>query len=176
MDVTSQYQDAIAEVGPSPTLIARKIKATVDEVYQKLNLPEIQKFYEERVEEIVDAMKQFGANQTILATVFDVPRHYVSFWITENLRLRTIHLDFSAMRVDIAEYQLDMALANGERWAIEYTLRTQGADRGWGERVQVDLASELRRLGYSEPGVIAEVARLLADKSADQEDEDVIDV
>lgn len=40
-------------------------------------------------------------------------------------------------RIDMAEVMLDKAVANGEPWAIQFTLKTQGKDRGWVDRQEL---------------------------------------
>jgi hypothetical protein len=39
-------------------------------------------------------------------------------------------------RLDVAEAKLDAAVLAGEPWAIQFLLRTQGRDRGYGESHQ----------------------------------------
>lgn len=40
---------------------------------------------------------------------------------------------------DIAELKLYQAISDGESWAIQYYLRTQGKSRGYGERVDISV-------------------------------------
>lgn len=41
-------------------------------------------------------------------------------------------------RVDVAEAALDRAVLAGESWAIQFTLRTQGRDRGYQDKTEHD--------------------------------------
>lgn len=41
------------------------------------------------------------------------------------------------LQVDIAESRLFDAVERGESWAITFTLKSQGRDRGYGERVEL---------------------------------------
>lgn len=45
--------------------------------------------------------------------------------------------DGRELRLDIAEAKLDVAVANGEGWAIMFTLKTLGKSRGYCERTEV---------------------------------------
>lgn len=44
---------------------------------------------------------------------------------------------YRGRRVDVAEMALDKALLNGEPWAVQFTLKTQGKQRGYVERQEV---------------------------------------
>ncbi len=44
---------------------------------------------------------------------------------------------YRGKRVDYAEMELDKALMRGEPWAIQFTLRTLGKNRGYVERAEV---------------------------------------
>jgi hypothetical protein len=41
-------------------------------------------------------------------------------------------------RVDIAEAKLDQAVLDGEAWAVQFLLRTQGKHRGYGDTRQLE--------------------------------------
>jgi hypothetical protein len=41
-------------------------------------------------------------------------------------------------RSDIAEMKLEGALIAGESWAIQFQLRTQGRDRGYGDKLETE--------------------------------------
>jgi hypothetical protein len=58
-------------------------------------------------------------------TVFNYANRYPS--------IRTAIDEKKGKRLDVAEAKLDAAVLAGEPWAIQFLLRTQGRDRGYGE-------------------------------------------
>lgn len=51
--------------------------------------------------------------------------------------VRNVIERYRGRRVDVAELALDHALTIGEPWAIQFTLRTQGKNRGYVERTEL---------------------------------------
>ena len=60
----------------------------------------------------------------------------VTNYLNRYTKLREQMAEMRGQRVDRAEDKLDQAVMKGEGWAIQFTLRTQGKDRGYGETVE----------------------------------------
>jgi len=63
------------------------------------------------------------------ATIINYQNRYPS--------IRAVVLEKRGRRVDVAEAALDKAVLNGEAWAVQFLLRTQGKDRGYGDRQEI---------------------------------------
>ena len=45
---------------------------------------------------------------------------------------------YRGRRSDLAEIKLEQAIMNGEPWAIQFQLRTQGKSRGYSEKIETE--------------------------------------
>jgi hypothetical protein len=167
--------EAICTVGPSLGLIREELSKrifeedygpgnflTVAQVRKAMNGSRAaRKAYDDFVETISKVMRDHSIPSRI-ADLFEVKRSVVMAWINENARLSQDFVDAYERRVDLAEQNLDVALAFGERWATELVLTTQGAKRGFGQRIQhIGVDQELEQLGPQRNEIVAELVRLL---------------
>lgn len=60
-----------------------------------------------------------------------------------NFELQEIIDHYKGARVDNAEFRLDEAIDKGEGWAIAFTLRTIGRDRGYTEHTEVEHSGKI---------------------------------
>ncbi|MBN1460103.1 MAG: hypothetical protein JXA57_11225 [Armatimonadetes bacterium] len=63
--------------------------------------------------------------------------------IRKDPELQSIIDLYDGRRVDAAELKLEQAIKNGESWAVLFTLRTKGRDRGYSEKVEVEQSGRL---------------------------------
>lgn len=77
--------------------------------------------------------------------------------------------------VDVAEAKLYQATMNGEQWAVLFSLRTQGKDRGYVERVQQEVAAkdgwreEAKAAGLDPDLIVANVSKQLPTQDTDDQ-------
>jgi len=160
---------AIFKVGPTKSLICSEAVITLDHLKTVLqNSPLALGAYNKRVEDVLDTIRTVGANPTILATVYGVDRYIVDAWMTDDPRIQRAKNDYYESIVDIAENGLMMALQRHDPWAILHVLRSRGAARGWGERLQINLEEEAKRYNINLDQVVDSYARMLVD-GEDQE-------
>lgn len=154
------------EAGPSKSLICSYAMVTLDRFKQILQgTPTILKAYNAKVEDILDTIRKFGANRTILSQIYEVDRYVVDAWLTDDPRLKRAADDYYESIVDIAENGLMMALQRQDPWAILHVLRSRGAARGWGEKIQINLEEEARRYNINLDMVVDSYAKMIVDKS-----------
>lgn len=171
--VPENYIPAILQAGPAPSIIAVRLGVTIARVKKDLHkMQDIRSVYGKRLDDLSETIQRFGANRTILSQYYDVPRHYVEAWIQENPAIRQAFHDYDESFVDIAEYNMMIALQNREPWATRDTLQAKGAERGWGNKVKVDVSEELAKLGLSHTVIIRELALVFANSQGDASQDD----
>lgn len=75
---------------------------------------------------------------TIAATNLGVVYNTVKRVLDESEKCREIVEHYRQLRVDKAELALEKAIQDGEPWAVSLTLKTQGKDRGYVERQEIE--------------------------------------
>lgn len=91
-------------------------------------------------------------NYSAVARHFGVERQSVQGFVKDHPELLPAVADARESRVDAAEDKLDLALEDGEQWAVTLVLKTLGKDRGYVEKQELDLTGEvINRLEYTRP-------------------------
>ena len=88
-------------------------------------------------EQIADALVKVRGKVALAAQILKCNRTSLHRRIKRNATLRDIVKDATELRLDIAESKLDGAVLKGEAWAICFTLKCQGKQRGYIERQEV---------------------------------------
>lgn len=70
---------------------------------------------------------------TYACRTLGITHHRLMRIINQHPQLQRIVMESEAALVDTAELQLRRRLLDGESWAVMFTLRTKGRDRGYGE-------------------------------------------
>ena len=83
-------------------------------------------------------LRELHGNQSAVARALGVTRQSVSEFVGKHPELRAELADAREGLVDVAESALFRAVVAGEAWAVCFTLKTQGKDRGYVEKTVVD--------------------------------------
>lgn len=89
--------------------------------------------------EVEAQLRSSSGNVTVAANNLGVTRNYLHLYISKH-GLQGIVDEARQSMVDIAESALKRAVINGEAWAVCFTLKTQGKQRGYVERVQQEIS------------------------------------
>lgn len=162
----AEYAEALAEVGPSVTRIAAWTDRRIEDVRRDMRDQQFKTAYNNAVTMILESIDRYGSNLTVIARMFETQRHVVEAWIADNPRLSVAWNDYRQSMVDIAEYQIMLAMQDGQPWAVLKVLGTLGHDRGWGERRTINIEEESKRLGVDLQSAIRELTTLMANSPA----------
>lgn len=88
------------------------------------------------VTSVSDALKKTGANVSAAARELGVSRTALYDFVSKHQNLKTILTDERESLVDVAEGALKKQVESGEAWAVCFTLKTIGKNRGYVERVE----------------------------------------
>lgn len=102
-------------------------------------------YYED--EECIRALWGAGGNIARAAHSLGITRSHMRKLIEERPSVGQALEDVRETYLDFAEEGLTNALLNGERWAIEFMLKTRGRSRGYSTEIQVNIVEEAQRLG-----------------------------
>ena len=131
-------------------MIAARLNRSVYDVRAALAADEnVRSVYAARVGELVNAVRIYGPDLQGLAVYIGTDRATAEAWIRENPAARTIYESARAGMVDLAERNLMVSLAKGDRWATELVLLNtqEAARRGYGKQVNVSVEHEAASLG-----------------------------
>lgn len=90
------------------------------------------------------ALKSALGNISLAARNLGIDRSTIYLRILKNDKLQQIITDARESMVDNAESALHRAVTNGEGWAVCFTLKTQGKNRGYVERQEVQQESRVQ--------------------------------
>ena len=115
-----------------------------------------------------EALKRASGHVSVAAKLLGCSPSSIYRALARSPRLRQVLEDARGELLDWAELRLAEAVMRGEPWAIQFTLRTQGRDRGYGDHITVDLnlmreeaARLAREYGLTVEEVMAEVMAIL---------------
>jgi hypothetical protein len=114
------------------------------------------------VENAAEQIERLRGNLAAVARHFGIRRQSVSHFVSDHPELRPVVAAARETRLDRAEDALDRAVGRGEGWAVCFTLKTLGKDRGYVERLQVEDVTD----DDVNRAIDAELARLAARRSA----------
>jgi len=128
--------------------------------------------------QIEDALINMSGNVSAAARSLGLQRHNLHKAIVKSERLQQIVRDGRQSMCDNAESALNRAVINGEAWAVCFTLKTQGKDRGYIERTQQEITGrdggpiEQRTTVFDHSAAVASIAaRSAANHQASSSDE-----
>lgn len=81
---------------------------------------------------------KIAKDQSSIAKILRIARSTVSEYIKNNPKMKEIFEEGKEIRIDKAQNNLDKALDDKEEWATKLTLTTQGKDRGFTTKVEID--------------------------------------
>lgn len=96
-----------------------------------------------RVTDILPIVEPCRGNISAIARALGASRQTVYRRIAQSPQLQAAIESAREARIDDAESQLDAAVDRGEPWAVSLLLRTLGRDRGYGDRAEVDLNTQV---------------------------------
>lgn len=94
------------------------------------------------VEQVKEALKSTRGTVTHAADKLGCEPNTVSAYVKKHASLRAVIRSFRTRRVDTAELQLDKAIAEGARWAVMFTLSTQGKKRGYTQKTEQEVTNK----------------------------------
>lgn len=149
---------AIFDIGPIPTLIARRLDASVIDVRSAIaSDADARLVYSQAVERIAMAIEACNGDIPTMAKYLQVRASVVRATINENPYLRELVDLQNQQFVTLAKEALLTALNRGERWAVELVLRDSalGHDAGFGKTSSVRVVDEAASLGL-DPAALKE--------------------
>jgi hypothetical protein len=90
-----------------------------------------------KVEQIVKAIKKTNGLISLTAEMLNVRRSTIHNYVNRYPKVRQAVEDARGLFLDEVELALRRAVLDGQGWAICFTLRTLGRDRGYGERQEI---------------------------------------
>ena len=88
-------------------------------------------------EQVVKALDETRGAKWLAAEKLGCTEETIRNYERRYAAVRQAATKYRGRRVDVAELKLDQAIMNGEQWAVLFTLRTLGKDRGYVERQEV---------------------------------------
>lgn len=89
--------------------------------------------------EIADALREALGIQLKAAKLVGCNRSVIAERIKRSAVVRAAWVEGREMALDFCEDRLFSGIHNGEPWAIKFMLATQGQDRGYRERKEVEI-------------------------------------
>lgn len=90
------------------------------------------------------AIPEHRGNFSSIARACGVTRVAVWDYVQRHPELQPLLKDAREARLDNGEHSLDRAVDAGEAWAVTLLLKTQGRDRGYVEKTEVDVNNVTR--------------------------------
>jgi len=87
---------------------------------------------------LIEALRKTHGNFMLSAKMLGCSREAIYKRVNKSPELQKIVNDERAGFVDVAESALYSAVLNNESWAVQFTLRNLGKDRGYVEKQQVE--------------------------------------
>lgn len=94
------------------------------------------------VSQVKEALKSTRGTITHAADKLGCDPDTVAKYVKRYPALRAVVRSFRTRRVDTAELQLDKAIAEGARWAVMFTLSTQGKKRGYTQKTEQEVTNK----------------------------------
>jgi hypothetical protein len=92
-------------------------------------------------EEVKFALKQADGLISPAADILGVARTTLQMRLRKNPDLKQYQIEIVEATKDKAESKLQQAIDNGDSWAIQFYLKTQARDRGFGDQLLMNLSS-----------------------------------
>lgn len=91
---------------------------------------------------IIDALRETHGNFMLSAKKLGCSRVMIWSRVKKSEELQKVVEDEREGMVDIAEGALYSSLLNQDPWAVQFTLKTRGKDRGYVERQQTEITGK----------------------------------
>lgn len=114
--------------------------------------------------QVESALISMSGNVSAAARSLGMSRNWVDTLIKRSEKLQQVVRDARQSMCDNAESALNRAVINGEAWAVCFTLKTQGKDRGYIERTQQEITGrdggpiEQRTTVFDHSAAVASIA------------------
>lgn len=95
-----------------------------------------------KLEQISGLITSKRGNISAVARALKLPRNTVYRQIEASEDLKTALADAREEMLDTAEDKLGQAVTKGEAWAVCFTLKTQGQERGYIEKTKTELTGK----------------------------------
>jgi len=92
---------------------------------------------------LVTTLTQFRGNYSRVAAFLNVTRTAIQNRVNDSEELAALVASLRESRIDALEESLFLAGESGEPWAVCFGLKTAGRHRGYNERQQIDMKSQL---------------------------------
>ena len=93
--------------------------------------------YKIKQKDFIEACK-VARTQSKIAELLKVTRSAITTYLQKHPKMRELFEQTKQIRIDKAEHNLDDALEEREEWATKLTLTTQGKDRGFTTREEIE--------------------------------------
>lgn len=94
------------------------------------------------VKQVVDALHETKGLVYLAAKKLGCEPKTIHNYATRYAAVKEALVTARGEMVDVAEAKLYQAVTNGEQWAVLFSLRTQGKERGYVERVQAEVGNK----------------------------------
>ena len=91
---------------------------------------------------IIKALKETHSNYTMAAKTIGCSRETIRLRVDKSPELQKIVHDEREGMVDHAESALYSSILNKDPWAVQFTLKTRGKNRGYVERVEQEITGK----------------------------------
>lgn len=88
------------------------------------------------VKQIIDALNACNGLVYLAAAQLGCTSATICNYENRYPKIRALVNEKRGRRVDVAEASLDQAVLKGEAWAVQFLLRTQARDRGYGDSME----------------------------------------
>lgn len=93
-------------------------------------------------EDIKEALKKSIGNISNAARILGISRTTIHSRINIVPELKEVYEEYRDQAIDNAESSLQRAVLNGEGWAVCFTLKTIGKNRGYTEKIEQEISGE----------------------------------
>lgn len=97
-------------------------------------------------EQVITALKETKGLIFLAAKRLGCHAHTVMNYIARYPTVKQALQECRGEMVDISESSLFRAILNGEAWAVQFHLKTQGKDRGYFDKSQIELEQVRQRV------------------------------
>lgn len=118
------------------------------------------------IKRITDALARNRGMVAVAARNLGCSRQNIYDWMERYPELKTVLADEREVMTDVAELSLYKQVQDGQGWAVQFYLKTQGKDRGYVETTNVKHSGDKENpvemnAHVSDAGLVGEIAALL---------------
>lgn len=141
-DKAPTFRDkALAQLPPNLKDLFLEIErcATDDSLYQRVKATTADLGKKGRQQLFLAAWYAYSFNMTEACYFAGVRRDTMAIWLREDLEFSELFRMLDEIRIDFYESKLTQAIASGDTAATIFAMRTKGRNRGYSEKIEVDI-------------------------------------